>query len=251
VRGLFYALVTLGVAALLAWIWPERSLLCVSSTLFAALLFGLWGAMNLNSGVWCPVTRGATSAGEVVALTYDDGPDPDSTPLLLELLAERGARATFFCVGEKVRAHPELVRRIAQAGHELGNHCDSHSVWTNFYFAGRLENEVARCQASLREAAGVEAQFFRPPFGHANHATAGVVRRQGLEVVGWQVRGLDLPGSVPEKVAARVIDGLTAGGIALLHDGDREPQLVLDVTRAVLDGLAARGLRSVTVSELR
>lgn len=249
-RVLVYGLPTLGLAALVAWLWPEAAGLGVSIVLGAGFVFGLWGALNLNSGIWCAVTRRAAPGGDAVALTYDDGPDPVSTPPLLDLLEERGVRATFFCVGEKVRAHPELVRRMAEAGHELGNHCDSHSKLTNFFTGRRLAAEVDRCQVALREASGTQVRYFRPPFGHTNHATEATARERELEVIGWQVRGLDVPGRDPAAVAERILAELSAGGIALLHDGDREPELVLGATRAVLDGLEARGWRGVTLSEL-
>jgi peptidoglycan/xylan/chitin deacetylase (PgdA/CDA1 family) len=250
VRPLAYGLVALALAGAVGFAWPERAWLGVSLVLGASFAFGLFGALSLRSGIWCrALSRGAPAGGRV-ALTYDDGPDPRSTPPLLDLLEERGVRAAFFCVGARVRAHPELALRMAEAGHELGNHSDEHSHWTNFFPGRRLAREVQRCQESVRAATGRVPRFFRPPFGLTNHATGPVARELGLEVIGWQVRGLDLPGSAPERVAQRVLAGLRPGGVVLLHDGDREPELVVGATRALLDGLEERGLRAVPLGEL-
>ncbi|HLQ38804.1 MAG TPA: polysaccharide deacetylase family protein, partial [Planctomycetota bacterium] len=97
---------------------------------------------------------------DAVALTFDDGPDPATTPRLLDLLREHRARATFCCIGERVRAAPAIVRRIRDEGHVLGNHSDQHSSFSPFYFAGRLQRELVACQQAIEVAAGVAPRWF-------------------------------------------------------------------------------------------
>lgn len=250
VRVFWYAGVTLGLALLMGLIWPEQARISVPIVLVLASSFGLYGALFLHSGIWCRVVAGGAGSAGRVALTYDDGPDPRSTPPLLDLLEERGVRATFFCVGKDVRAHPELVQRMQRAGHELGNHSEAHSHWTNFFPRRRLLHEVAQCQEALRAVTGETPRYFRPPFGLVNHATGAVARELGLEVIGWRARGFDLPGRDPARVARRILAKLRPGAVVLLHDGRRGEEQVVETTRAVLDGLEERGLRAVGLTEL-
>jgi len=250
VKALLYLALAAFLALILVLLWPGSGVTIVIAVAGVVFAFGLWGAVDMRTGIWGRATCGGARSSGAVALTYDDGPDPDSTPPLLDLLAERGVRAAFFCVGERMRAQPELVRRLVAEGHELGNHGDSHSVWTNFFSAARLGREVDACQRTAQELSGARPRFFRPPFGLVNHATAGVLKAADLELVGWRVSGMDLPGRDPAQVARRVLGRVGPGDVVLLHDGGREPELVVEATRAVLDGLAERGLRVAPLGEL-
>lgn len=222
-----------------------------------------WGAIGLTylalctagaawpaAGIFGRVRTAVHGAADQVALTYDDGPDPRATAGLLDLLARRGVQAAFFCVGQRVLAHPELVRRCRAEGHLIGNHSHRHRSWTPFLLGQRLGHELDACQAAIRQVAGVAPRFFRPPFGILNHAMEPACRRRGLQMIGWQVRGLDTLGQPVETVVARVLRKLRPGGIVLLHDGDQEPQRVVAITDRLLDGIAARGLRPVRLDRL-
>lgn len=239
-----------GCGAMTSWIWPEHLALHLPLVFLAFFALGAWGSVSLRSGLWCRAVWRARSGRPEVALTYDDGPDPASTPALLDLLAARGVRATFFCVGAKVRAAPELVRRMRDEGHVLANHSDGHSLWTNLYSTGRMTEEVRAAQHSLEEVAGRRPRYFRPPFGYANHATGGVADALGLEVVGWDVRSFDTFIADPRRVAERVLARARPGSVVLLHDGGLPAERVVPATEAILDGLEARGLRPVGLEEL-
>lgn len=244
----FVAMVACG--ALTSWIWPEHLAVHLPLVFLAFFAFGTWGSVSLRSGLWCRAVWRGRSGRPEVALTYDDGPDPDSTPALLDLLAARGVRATFFCVGDKVRAAPELVRRMRDEGHVLANHSNGHSFWTNLYSTRRMTEEVRAAQGVLEDVSGRRPRFFRPPFGYANHATGGVAAALGLEVVGWDVRSFDTFIADPRRVAERVLARVRPGSVVLLHDGGLSPQRVLPATEAILDGLESRGLRPVGLEEL-
>lgn len=244
------SLVPLAVLALGLSLFPGRLLAVLATSVAVALALLAWGVVSLRSGLLCSARwRGSGAAGHV-ALTYDDGPDPATTPALLHLLEERGVAVAFFCIGERVRANPELVRRSFEAGHLIGNHSDRHGQGTNLLFAGALRSELEACSRAIAEATGVAPRYYRPPFGLANHALGGVAKELSLEIVGWQVRGLDTPNSAPETVARRVLDRVRAGGIVLLHDGGRDPRSVVAATRAILDGLESRGLVPVRLDRL-
>lgn len=187
-----------------------------------------------------------------LALTFDDGPDPESTPQVLEALARHGMRATFFLVGERARRHPDLVARIAAAGHEIGNHSWDHPSLPTLPDAA-LAEQIDRTRAVL---APHGQKLLRPPYGDQSLRSHLAARRRGYRVVIWSIVGRDWLDSPAEEIADRIIAEAAPGGIVLLHDTlysfaedrhrDRRP------TIGALALLAERlpGYRFVTVSEL-
>jgi peptidoglycan/xylan/chitin deacetylase (PgdA/CDA1 family) len=154
-----------------------------------------------------------------LALTFDDGPHPDTTPALLLLLRRAGVRATFFLVGEGVERWPELVRRIAADGHSIGNHTQHHRLLP-LRTAAELAEEIAACQRALARA-GVTARLFRPPHGFKAIGLGRVLKRHRLRLVAWQgsIRDTDAPGVA--TVVARTVGLARSGRILLLHDHPR------------------------------
>lgn len=135
-------------------------------------------------------TEIASSDPSEVFLTYDDGPHPEFTPALLDALAVQNVKATFFMMGEHVRRHPALARRVAEAGHTIGNHTQTHPslIWCG---ANETRRELESCQREIFDATGVQARVFRPPFGARNPATLRVAREMGLTPVMWNVTAKD------------------------------------------------------------
>jgi peptidoglycan/xylan/chitin deacetylase (PgdA/CDA1 family)/glycosyltransferase involved in cell wall biosynthesis len=154
-----------------------------------------------------------------VALTFDDGPDPEYTPRLLEILAAHGARATFFLIGERAERHPDIVRQIAEAGHAIGNHTYSHALMPALD-PGEQAMELERCTEAIGEAA---QRLFRPPFGQQSEASYRAARRAGYEVVGWSLMSDDWKRQESGELADRVLDRLEPGSIILMHDSLHEP----------------------------
>ncbi|HEY7216072.1 MAG TPA: polysaccharide deacetylase family protein [Thermoanaerobaculia bacterium] len=193
----------------------------------------------------------ASRRGEV-ALTFDDGPDPDVTPRVLDLLDAAGAHATFFCIGRRAAAYRDLTAEIVRRGHRIENHSHTHPHLFACYPWGALRREVERAQEAIAETAGSPPRLFRAPAGLRNPLLDGVLHRAGLRLVSWTRRGFDAVGRNPRAVARRLLRGLAAGDILLLHDGStlRERggnRQVLEVLPRVLDALAARGLRSAPI----
>ena len=187
---------------------------------------------------------------KVVALTFDDGPDPASTPALLDLLARKGARATFFCIGKRVARHRELARRIAAEGHLLGNHSFAHSRGTNLFGDARLRADLERAQAEITQTVGRTPEFFRPPMMLTNQRVFRVTRALSLTVAGCTVRGYDLQGASLQKVLRRVLRRLKPGAIIALHDGGVPPERLVDLVGRLLDQLDAQGYRCLRLDEL-
>jgi len=195
----------------------------------------------------------AAARGEI-ALTIDDGPDPAVTPQVLDLLDAAGQRATFFCIAERVAAHPALARQIVLRGHSVQNHTARHRHDFSFLGPRGYADEIARAQALLGESTGERPTCFRAPAGFRNPFLAPVLHRMGLVLVSWTRRGFDTRERDAAKVLARLADGLRGGDILLLHDGHAARTLqgqpvILDVLPALLQKMKAAGLRSVTLPE--
>ncbi len=187
------------------------------------------------------------AAGGKVALTFDDGPDPAVTPAVLDLLAARGARASFFVIGRRAERHPELVTEIARQGHRLENHTYRHS---NAFACGgprRLSREIDRAQDTIERLTGRRPAYFRPPAGIRNPWLDALLARRGLTLASWTRRGFDTVDGRPGRVGRRLLKGLAAGDVLLLHDGNaaRGPggrPVVLEVLPRLLAAAAERGL---------
>ncbi|MFN5745866.1 MAG: polysaccharide deacetylase family protein [Methylococcaceae bacterium] len=192
-----------------------------------------------------PAERAA--CGEI-ALTFDDGPDPEVTPKVLDLLDAHGATASFFCIAERARRHPELLRAICARGHLVENHSLSHRWHFAFQGIGRLRGELRQAQAEIADITGRAPVFFRAPFGFRNPWMGAVVSELDLQLVSWTRRGYDAVIGHPGQVARRLTRRLTAGDIILLHDGSSarhgDRPVVLDVLPTVLAAITSQGCRA-------
>lgn len=205
------------------------------------------GSASVRASWYLRMRCRARGAGRRVALTFDDGPDPQRTPAVLDLLARQGVRATFFVVGARAEAHPELVRRMAAEGHVVGNHSYTHSWRFPLRSLGRTMEELRRTGEVLHRITGRQPRLFRPPFGVTNPTIARAVRRLGLDPVGWSIRSLDTMGRSPERVAARILRRLHPGAVILLHDRCAGSERLVGL---LVEGLRSRGLEPVTLPEL-
>lgn len=205
-----------------------------------------------GSQVFGPAVVCGTPGSGRVALTFDDGPS-ESTPAVLGALARYGARATFFFCGANALRLPEVARRVAAEGHEIGNHTFHHP---RFYFRlpGQIAQEIGSAQQAIARVMGRSPELFRPPHGIRWFGLYPALRQHGLRVVMWSARVFDwrLPA---EAIEAHLRAKATDGAIVLLHDGDRTAPgdhraATARALERVLPVLADRGLRCVTVSEL-
>ena len=220
------------------------------------VLLGIAGLCPRSRVLGPNVTRlpAAAVARMEVALTFDDGPDPDVTPQVLDLLDAHAARATFFCIGEAAARHPALCREIARRGHGVENHSWRHLAGFAMLGVRGMREEIGRAQAILTELGGRAPRFFRPPAGLRNPLLDQVLHTAGLRLVSWTRRGFDTRIRDAGRVAATLVDGLAAADILLLHDGHaaRTPAgspVVLDALPSVLERVQSQGLRAVALHE--
>lgn len=189
-----------------------------------------------------------------VALTFDDGPDPETTREVLDVLDRRGVKATFFVIGAKAAKHPELVEEMIERGHEVGVHSFAHDRLFSLRGARRVRADLERAVRTLEDITKTRPVLFRPPIGHTNPTIARVADELDLVVVGWTVAARDgIARAKPEDVVARVDRGLEDGAIVAMHDaaerGGRKPAGVTALP-AVLDAIEAKNLTVVPLSEL-
>ncbi|MDB5415664.1 MAG: polysaccharide deacetylase [Rubritepida sp.] len=200
------------------------------------------------------MTRLPDTGRPTVALTFDDGPDPEVTPRILDILDAHGAKASFFLIGRKVARHPALVRELVRRGHAVENHSQRHSLAFACRGPWALWREVTEAQRAIGDACGEVPRFFRAPMGLRNPMLDPVLATEGLSLVSWTRRGYDTMRRRPEPILSRLTRGLAPGDILLLHDGssaldaDGSP-VVLAVLPRLLDRISALGLRAASLSE--
>lgn len=195
----------------------------------------------------------AASARREIALTIDDGPDPEVTPRVLDLLDAAGARASFFCIGHRARRFPALCRQIVARGHRVENHGDSHSLIFATFGMRRLRADIAAAQATLADITGQAPCFFRPTAGLRSPLLDPVLARLDLRLAAWTRRAFDTREGDPQRVYQRLTRGLGPGDILLLHDGNaaRSPAgeaVLLTVLPQLLQTITRNRLEPVTLA---
>ena len=227
-------------------------LLCALVAYLAVILVGV---LVPQLAMFAPVLVRLDTTATDIALTFDDGPHPVSTREVLAVLERFGAKATFFVLGEKVRAAPDVLREIVAAGHAVGIHGDWHDRMFSFRHPARIVADIERARDAVATVTGQRPTLLRPPLGHISPRTALAARRLGLTLVGWSVRGRDgLAGATSAAVERRVASGLRPGAIVLLHDaaerGDRVPAGVAALP-AILAEASRLGLRPIPLEVSR
>jgi peptidoglycan-N-acetylglucosamine deacetylase len=231
----------------------DLPLILGAGTALAAGAFS-WGAFAPASQVFGRTIR-RTGDESALALTFDDGPNPNVTPRLLDLLDRYKAKATFFLIGAWVRAVPEIAREIAARGHAIGNHTDTHP-WLTFCGNQRTRTELDRCDDAIEAATGKKPRWMRPPFGFRSPILNRIVRaRGGAGVAMWSRWAWDWKPQAPSAVIRRLAN-VKGGDILLLHDGDH--QMLTGDRRHTVDAVGHwlprwkdAGLRLATLDDLR
>lgn len=201
------------IAGVLVGWWPLW-VPCITLAAHIALL--AWGSATPSAGFYVGHVRRTTTGA--LALTYDDGPVPDRTPALLDLLEREQAQATFFCIGKRVEQWPELARRIVQEGHAIGVHTQRHAWWWGFMPEATALREIEQCADAIEKATGTRPKLMRPPFGVTSPATARAMRTSGLLPVAWDLRTFDTARSAEQPLIARMLPRVERSSIVLMHD---------------------------------
>jgi peptidoglycan-N-acetylglucosamine deacetylase len=230
------------------WPWALGALVVNHLGLTAA---GLWPRSTLLGP---NITRLSAAAAREnnIALSFDDGPNPEITPWVLDQLDQHHAKATFFCVGAKVRAHPALAREIVARGHAIENHSNVHSHAFSFFGMANLKRDIDAAQHTIADITGRAPQLFRAPAGLRSPLLEPVLARAGLALCSWTRRGFDTVEKDPARVLQRLENDLAAGDILLLHDGNgaltaRDQPVIKEVLPLLLQRFQAMQLKPTTI----
>jgi peptidoglycan/xylan/chitin deacetylase (PgdA/CDA1 family) len=185
--------------------------------------------------------------GPYIAMTFDDGPSPETTPRLLDILKQRNIKATFFMIGQNAERNPAIVKRILSEGHEIGNHSWTHPQLSKLS-DDRVTEEINKTQNAIKDASGYTPVLMRPPYGAITARQKDWIEKQfGLSVIIWSVDPFDWKRPGSSVIEQRILAGARPGAIVLSHDIHKQ---TVDAMPATLDALAAKGFKFVTVSQL-
>ncbi|HEX3914469.1 MAG TPA: polysaccharide deacetylase family protein [Steroidobacteraceae bacterium] len=230
------------------WPWAVAALALNHAALGAA---GLWPRSRLLGPNWTRLPPGGGHA-QSVAITIDDGPDPDVTPRVLAQLESHRACATFFCIGERVLRYPDLAQEIVRRGHVIENHSQHHRHNFSLLGPGSMSGEISRAQDSIYRITGSSPRFFRAPAGLRNPFLDPILTRLQLHLASWTRRGFDTVNGDADAVLRRLSGRLRGGDILLLHDGHAARgrgggAVILEVLPRLIDALRSQQLVPVTL----
>ena len=211
------------------------------------------GTWHRNSWIWGPVLSRLPGSDNAVSITFDDGPNPHATPLILDALAASGAQATFFVLGRHADRWPALVRRMADEGHQIGNHGYFHRK-LHRRSPHYVRDDLTRGADAIERACGVRPGVFRAPHGFRNPWVTPIARSLGQRTIGWSLGVWDSARPGADEIVRRALSGMRAGSILLLHDGDGYDadgdrlQTAAALPR-IIEGLRERGFRFATLPD--
>ncbi len=180
---------------------------------------GLWPKSRLLGPNIRRLNKAAIASNKI-ALTFDDGPNPQITPWVLDILDSYNTKATFFCIGQSISKHAALARQIIARGHAIENHSQHHLHAFSTFGLKRLKVEIEEAQKTITDTVGITPTLFRAPAGLRSPLLEPVLAQMGLRLVSWTHRGFDTVEKSPDKVFTRLTKSLQAGDILLLHDGN-------------------------------
>ena len=211
------------------------------------LLFFVWASADIRSGIYLRCICRGSSVEKAVALTFDDGPDPIYTPRILNILEENNIKATFFLIGSNIETYPELVKRIYEEGHIIGNHTFSHSPSYTLWKSNKIYEDIRKTNDIIYKITGKFPFFFRPPFGVTNPLIRRAVNNRFV-CIGWNIRSYDtLKFLKRTSISKRIIRNIKSGDIVLLHDNREGSDILLE---SVIEGIKKKGIEIVPLNRL-
>ncbi|WP_246125954.1 polysaccharide deacetylase family protein [Bizionia myxarmorum] len=218
------------------------------------LLFSIWFSLTALGSAFVgwryhiPILNSTENATKnQIALTFDDGPNPDFTPQVLKLLKLHQAKATFFCIGKHIENHPELFNKIIADGHTIGNHTYSHPNNFGFLTTKKVQSELEQTRNIIKKVSGLTSKLYRPAFGVTNPRIRRAVQNLNLTTIGWNKRSLDTTNKTEKTILKRVTKNIKTGDVILLHDTSEKSVRVLEQLLLILRN---NNMKSVTIDTL-
>lgn len=220
----------------------------IITSVICLTLFLIWASADIGSNVYLKTLCKGKTTKKVVTLTFDDGPDKEMTPRVLDILKEYNIKATFFLIGKNVEKHPDIVKRMVAEGHIIANHTHSHQGTFPMSSSKQVNNELRNCDEAIMQATGKSPKLFRPPFGVTNPIIGNAVRKREYRTIGWSIRSLDtIKGRSRKEVRDKVVAKLHPGAIILLHDRCEKADELL---REIISAGKEKGYDFVSLKEI-
>ncbi|MBL7931250.1 MAG: polysaccharide deacetylase family protein [Bacteroidia bacterium] len=234
-----FVLLYLGQSQHISWLWYV-----LLSVVFLVIEF--YGAAYIQSGFHVPAFYKGKTEEKIIALTFDDGPN-SNTSKILEILEKHNAKASFFCIGKNIKGNETILKRTFESGHIIANHSFSHDYLYDLKNAVTLEHDMQQANTAIENVIGKKPLYFRPPYGVTTPGIAKAVKKLKYQVIGWNIRSLDTKGEKPEIVLQRIERKLKPGSIVLLHDTVAGTEIVVD---KLLNLLKEKNYKVVALNEL-
>ncbi len=214
---------------------------------FSGLLILVLGVINIQWNYFLIAYHKSTHLEKKISLTFDDGPYLEFTPQVLDILRENQIQATFFCIGQNVEKYPELIKRITEEGHTLGNHSFTHSQFIDFKTSEGWKKEIENTDQIIFDLTGKKPSLFRPPYGITTPHLAKVIKQTKHKVIGWTVRPYDTVEQPTEKIIQKLKSKTQDGNIILLHDTHSR---IIPVLQEIIPYFKSKNYTFVTVNQL-
>lgn len=231
---------------IVGWYINDVSLYYLIPVAIIYLVVNIIGSANIQMGYFIESHCNSVTEKREIALSFDDGPHPDITHKLLELLNKYDVRGTFFCTGNNVSKYPEIVSEIISNGHVVGNHSYGHSQFFDLFSAGNMKDEILNTNRVIKSISGKTPLLFRPPYGVTNPMLRKAVKRSQMTSIGWSLRSFDTVNN-SEKVLFRLKNRTKPGDIVLFHDTNPNIITVID---DYISWLAVNNYKIVSLTDL-
>ena len=232
-------------------LFSKLSLFSITLLFIAWSITTMLGSFNIRWNYFLRAKNHFSESSNNIYLTFDDGPNEEFTPKVLELLKAHNAKATFFCIGENIQKHPKVFQQIIDEGHSIGNHSFSHKPSFGFLSTKAVTKDIEKTQTLMKEGFGLETKLFRPPFGITNPNITKAVETLNLETIGWSVRSFDTFFKNPEMIVKMIKPQIKSGSVVLLHDKSQSSVELLELLLRELKNYSITSVNlPVTTSKL-
>lgn len=240
----FISLVLLLITVQLLYVLPIYIYLIVF-VVYSLIVF--YGCCQVDSNFFIPVICSANTTEKEIAISFDDGPATNYTVEILQVLKVENIRAAFFCIGNRLKGNEQLIRRMMDDGHIIGNHSYTHHFWFDMFSSKRMLEDMMKMDLELEKIIGKKPKLFRPPYGVTNPNLKKAIRQGGYTPIGWNVRSLDTVIKEEEKLLGKLIKSITPGSVFLFHDTCK---ITLDILPAFIQEVKNRGYAIVPLDKL-
>jgi peptidoglycan-N-acetylglucosamine deacetylase len=238
------------IVLILVWIWADKYLTIGAPSygwlllVYVSVLF--CGSYFIRMGFFLKSICSVKTNEKWIALSFDDGPAP-STRHILDILNENKAEAAFFLIGKKISGNEDLIKRMVQEGHIIGNHSFSHHPLFDLFSSGKMLNDMTVMNQSVRNITGLTPRFFRPPYGVTNPILKKAVMAGGFISIGWSIRSYDTVIKSRPRLLNKILSALKPGAILLLHDSSETTAAILP---ELLKAIRQKGFQIVRLDKM-